>query len=161
MAEGRRSSRKAARREGVSAFGALRITPMIDVVFLLLLYFMLNARFAPDELLFRVDVPRPQRVGAPDDPFALPERPITVTVRSTGDGAADCVITTDSPLLPDIRSYEQFTIALTAARGRSMSPGQRFQIRTEPGALWEHALGTLDAIVKSDFTNVRFTEPAT
>ena len=159
MARRRRTERRVDLRAGAGAWSALRITPMIDVVFLLLLYFMLNARFAPDEFVFRVDVPRPERIGAPDDPFALPERPITVTVRSQGAGPGEYSIVTDSTVLPATGTFDTLSGALRAARGATLGEGQRFLVRPDRGTLWEHSLGAFDSIVRSGFTNVRFAEP--
>lgn len=143
-----------------SAWNALRITPMIDVVFLLLLYFMLSSRFDPEEFIFRVDVPRPQSVTETADPFALPERPINVFVRSIGDGEDEFTLSTDSRLLPEITSLDQFISEISLARGRALSVDQRFLIRADPGTLWEHALTALDSVIKGEYENVRFAEPS-
>jgi biopolymer transport protein ExbD len=160
MADRRRPAARALERSRSNAWNALRITPMIDVVFLLLLYFMLSARFDPDEFIFRVDVPRPQTVSETADPFALPERPINVFVRSTGEGMDEFVISTDSRLLPEITSLDQFITEISLARGRALSTEQRFLVRAEAGTLWEHALTALDSVIKGDYENVRFAEPS-
>ena len=43
--------------------GLLRMTPMIDVIFLLLIFFMITARFAPVEQMLPIKLPAPPKDG--------------------------------------------------------------------------------------------------
>ncbi len=58
----------------------LNLTSMIDVVFLLLVYFMAATDFKLGEEIYRLDLP--QRGS---DPFELPRDPLRVAVTSIGD----------------------------------------------------------------------------
>lgn len=148
-------SARALRPEHAGLSSAARFAPLIDVVFLLLLYFLLAAQFRSEERYFQVDLPAARAAGLPDDPFALPERPISVLVASTPAGPA---LRTDSPLLPATPTPDALTAALARARALDLAIDQRFLIRAEPGAQWEHALATLNAVLTAGFENVRFAE---
>ncbi|MCA9296984.1 MAG: biopolymer transporter ExbD, partial [Phycisphaerales bacterium] len=65
----------------------LNLTSMIDVVFLLLVYFMVATEFKVGEEVFRLDLPRQQSASALDDPFDLDEEPLRIHVRTLGAGA--------------------------------------------------------------------------
>lgn len=155
----------------------LNIVSMIDVIFLLMTYFLLTAQFTTREESFEVRVPE-RLEGAsvdtpPADPFALPVTPVVLTVTSRGNGAEDFVIFTDAASLGAtgggeggaaqgavFRSYGALTAAAESARGRVLGDDQRFIIRPAADAKWEHALGALNALKRAGFNNVRFANPA-
>ena len=138
---------------------ALNFTAMIDVVFLLLLYFMLTADFAKQEDAFSLDLPGQGAAEVTDDPFALPEQPILVRVRSSGDTRDDYAITTDSPLVGEIGGYESLRTTLSALRGDLLAPDHEMVISPEPGTRWEHTLGAYNAVTRAGFERVRFARP--
>ena len=66
----------------------LNLTSMIDVVFLLLIYFMVATDFKQAEEVYRLDLP--ERIeGMSIDPFQLDDEPLRIMVRSTGPGDED------------------------------------------------------------------------
>jgi hypothetical protein len=69
------------RRRRQQARIGLNLTSMIDVVFLLLVYFMAATEFKLGEEIYRLDLPRR---GAPADPFVLPRDPLHIVLASTG-----------------------------------------------------------------------------
>ena len=75
--------RKRARRPALPMMG-LNVAPMIDVVFLLLMYFMLITEFRAPEGSMPLNIAGQAAEAA--DPFALPEAPITIVVESLGQG---------------------------------------------------------------------------
>lgn len=155
---GRRTSTRrhaGARRASI----ALNFTAMIDVVFLLLLYFMLTADFAKQEDAFALDLPGQGAAEVADDPFALPEQPILVSVRSRGDGQADYALTTDSPLVGDVTDYDALSTTLGTLRGDLLAPDHEMVISPEPGTRWEHTLGAYNAVTRAGFERVRFARP--
>jgi len=61
----------------------LNLTSMIDVVFLLLVYFMAATEFRSGEEVYKLDLP--ERSGAAAaDPFELDDEPLRIEVRSRG-----------------------------------------------------------------------------
>ncbi len=156
------SERRRSRRASTAAALALNITAMIDVVFLLMTYFLLTAQFNRREESIPHVLPEHLQGTAADrqpDAFALPRTPVVIVVRSTGDGPADCAIQTDSPLLGELSSAADL---LTRARARraDFAPDQRFIIRAAPDSRWEHALGAFNAIRRAGWTSVQFANPS-
>lgn len=140
---------------------AFNVTSMIDVVFLLMTWFLLSAQFTGREGAMAMMLPV-KAEGAPartSDSFALPERPIEVSVRSLGDGESQYVISTDSPILNSagpFASFADLTVAARARRGTLLPGEQRFVVRPAAGARWEHALGAMSALREAGFTTIRF-----
>lgn len=138
----------------------ITFTPLIDIVFLLLLYFMLVAQFKSREELFQLDLPRAGTAAARADPFALPAEPVRIRVRSTGDAPDDLVITSDDPLVGSPRTLEEFTSAITAAATEALGSNQLVLVRPEPGTRWEHVLAVANAIKAAGLPRVHLLEPA-
>ncbi len=160
----RRDLSRAARRRALGGGVALNITPMIDVVFLLMVYFVLVGQFRAPEEVFPLDLPRPERATAaapppPADPFALPERPIRVIVRSMGAGPEDCALATDWPGLDSPGGFTDLSAALTERFGGELSETQQFIIEPAGSALWEHTLAALNAVERAGFTRIRLADP--
>ncbi len=136
----------------------LNMAALIDVVFLLMIYFMLITEFRAPEERFDVDLPqRMERAGG--DPFALPVRPIVVAVHSTGDGARQYVLEADAPALERAETYESLHRESARLLGTVLGSDQRFVIRSAPDARWEHALGAFNAIRRAGYTEVRLASP--
>ena len=66
---------------------SLSITPMIDVVFQLLIYFLLTAGIVSKERNLRAELPPEQAASTSDDPFTLDVEPLIIRVQSTSNGA--------------------------------------------------------------------------
>lgn len=142
----------------------LNIVSMIDVIFLLMTYFLLTAKFATREESFPVSVPTSlegSAAPAPADDFALPQTPIVLTVRTSPTGP---IILADTPVLRPASgaagSFEELVTIAAAARGAMLPADQRFTIVPEAGTRWEHALGVLNALKRAGFDNVRFGSPS-
>jgi biopolymer transport protein ExbD len=93
------------------------------------------------------------------DPFALPDQPILVTVRSAGPTAGDVRIATDSPTVGAVGSVSDLVETLAAARGPLLAEDQRFVLSPAPDASWAHTLAVYDAIARAGFTSIRLAEP--
>lgn len=149
---------RAPRRAAIS----LNVTAMIDVIFLLMTYFLLIAQFHPREQAFAATMPvreeEARGVGG-EASFDLPERPIELTLRSLGDASQEYVLGVESPLLTDngpITSFGELTRTLTAKRGGVLSADQVFIVHAAKDARWEHALGAMAAVRAAGFEQIRF-----
>lgn len=149
------------RRVGRSALPVmnLNMAALIDVVFLLMIYFMLITEFRKPEEMLDVDLPRAMSTGAGADPFALPQRPITIAVFSFGDGAGEYVIQPDAPALRSAETYDGLFAAAERLRSNTLAPDQRFVIQSSAETRWEHALGAFNALRRAGFSEVRFARP--
>lgn len=62
------------------------MTPMVDVVMVILIFFMAGASFVGPEWFLPVAVPRTGAGAAPADPFVLPPARFVISLRSGPDG---------------------------------------------------------------------------
>jgi biopolymer transport protein ExbD len=140
-----------AARFGRSALPTMQVNlaPMIDVVFLLLMYFLLTSQFRPAERALALDVPAPGAASAAD-PFALPSTPVTIRVRSLGTGPDELTLDVDHPAL-SIGSEGPLEDRLL---GAMLPPDQEFIVEAG-SARWEHAVRTISAIRAAGFDRVR------
>jgi len=169
------SPRRARRREARLSrpIMALAMTPMIDVVFQLLVYFLVTTNFASHEEFFRLDLPRVESATAenepsaelaspPDaDPFALDREPIRVLVTSTGAESNDYRLEIVGPL-PQPESFEALRRVL---RDRLVDPqtgagiyqsNHPVMLEPSPATTWEHSVEAFNAAVRAGYTNVIF-----
>lgn len=149
------------RRAPASAMLSLNFTPMIDVVFLLLIYFILSSDFRPREEAFSLDAPRHLEGSsiATLDPFELPKRPVRILVRSHGDGPTELSISSDDPTIGPVLGADDLFRRLGEARGRTIADDQVFAVRAASDTRWEHTLAAFNAIRRAGFAQVRFSNP--
>jgi len=167
LAGGTRASRRRARR-GLG--GALRtnMTPMIDVVFQLLVFFIATTRYAPGERVIAMDIARraaqapaaAQAAGSapeapPRDPFALDDESLRLEV------AADGTVSAGAPMRrtlgpAELRAALAAEIRLPGRAGGMFEPSFPIVIAPADSAPWEAAVATLDAAVAAGFRNVGF-----
>jgi biopolymer transport protein ExbD len=167
-------ARRRRKRRPEPAPMVLNIVSMIDVIFLLMTYFLLTAKFTTREEAFEVKVPERLESSSsvatpPADPFALPTTTVVLTVTSLGDGPGDFAVFCDSPAITGqnqaggkqaaLTDYATLTARARAARGTVFGEDQRFLIRPAADARWEHALGVLNAIKRAGYNNARFANP--
>lgn len=169
-ATARRDARRARRRRLASRGSALpsmmlNMTAMIDVVFMLLIFFILTVDFRPREDALSLDARKRVEsavpgADGPGDPFTLPERPVVVTVRSTGDGPRDYIIHTDEPILGSPGSSADLRGRAAAARGTTLPASQPFSIRPATDTRWEHTLATFGALQRAGFREITLANPS-
>ncbi len=153
ITSGRRALRRGPARLTVT------FTPLIDIVFLLLLYFMLVAQFKTKEEMFQLDLPREGQSETVVDPFALPSEPIRLRVHSTGNGATDLVIESDDPVIGSPPSVDALAAAAEQARGSHLGTDQLFLVQPSTTTNWEHALAVVNAIKRAGLLRVHLLEP--
>ncbi len=152
---GRRGRRRMARV-------GLNLTSMIDVVFLLLVYFMTVTEFKVGEEIYRLDLP--QR-GLAADPFELPLEPVRITVTSVATD--DYVLRLTGPLASGLRpaTFQQLFELLSNTRRTALAAGGLLEadhpIIIEPsgGTSWAHAMGAFNAAIRAKYSNITFASP--
>lgn len=166
----RRSSMVRRRRREPAVGFAIRtnMTPMIDVVFQLLVFFIATTRYANDERVIAMDLARrtaavaPAGAAAPAppppppaDPFAMEDEALRLEVRTDGTVAAG------TPFRKTFTTAE-LRAALTEQVRSPMHPKGMFEsafpvvIAPAENAPWESAVEVLDAAVAAGFRNVGF-----
>lgn len=156
----RRRAHPMLRSGGASSSIRLNMAAMIDIVFLLLIYFMLIAEFRPDESSFTTTAAAASIDAA--DPFALPEQPITIRVSTAGDPASASStprVQTDSPIFAGVASLADFEDAARDAHDLLLAPEQEFVIVAAPSTRWEHTLAIVNTLHLAGYSKIRLDDP--
>lgn len=158
----RRRDRKFDRRSNWRP--ALNLTSMIDVVFLLLVYFMVATEFKRAEVIERLDLPN--RLGAGVvDPFEVPDHPVVITVTSQDTDSRRATVAAGFTIgvegsFPQPTTPESLTMLLSERRmggtgGRGLWPEDHpIVLRPAPGTDWEHVVRTFDATARAGYNNI-------
>ena len=139
----------------------LNLTAMIDVVFLLLIYFMVATEFKTAEETFPMDVP----IRNHGQVLTLDEEPLIIFVESAGTGEADLRIRLDGPWEP-IGSIDALLLFLKSNKasgfGRSGLFAERHPnlIKPTKNTRWEHAIAAYNAVARANYTNITLDEPS-
>ncbi len=138
----------------------LNLTSMIDVVFLLLVYFMAATEFKLGEEIYRLDLPERS-----NDPFELPRDPLRVTVTSIGDENYVLKLQGAQTTRSQPGTFQELFEILAGSRRSDRAAGGLFEadhpIIVEPtgGTSWEHAISAFNAIARARYTNITFAAP--
>lgn len=163
----RRGAAAARRSRGRGIGVALRtnMTPMIDVVFQLLVFFIATTRYAPDERVIAMDLSRRAATAAPGttaqeppparDPFTLDDESLRLEV------APDGAVKAGPPLrrsltIPELREVLAAQIRLPERAGGMFEPAFPIVVAPADGTPWEAAVEALDAATSAGFRNVGF-----
>lgn len=145
------SRRASARRK--SPVMRLNLTSMIDVIFLLLVYFVVTANFATGEGVLTTKLPA--NAGQNAHPIEMPPvMPLRVYLYANGnDGYRIRVVgTAQQP-----QTLGELATQLTTLH-QSMRDEDPLIIQPVGKVKWEHVLGAFNAAVKAKFKNVQFGE---
>ena len=140
----------------------LNITPMIDVVFQLLIYFLVATNFALGEQVFRLDLPDRGGASMESDPFVLEEEPLRIIVRSGGRDGETALVSIEGPYPQpnDLAELETYLRNSLEDRGAALfRKDHPVMIVPSPTTRWEHVVGTFNAAVRSGFRSVVFAPP--
>lgn len=169
----RRQRRRAERMSRATM--RLNVTPMIDLLLQLLVYFMVAAAFAVNEEFYKVDLPRrtmtsaaadesPTNAPSPEparDPFELDREPIRVLVTTTGPNPEDCTIEIVG-IAERIGTFEALRAILhsrlvdPSLRSGMFLPEHPVVLEPSPATSWEHAVEAFNAAVRAGYVNVIF-----
>ena len=154
-------------RRGASAGGGgvqLNLTAMIDVVFLLLVYFMVATEFKVGEEIYRLDLPERQQAQRELDPFDLDEEPLRIDVASTEFGRLRYRLAVEGPY-PQPEDFEELYRFLEDRQINEYTTGGLFEpdhpIIIEPTrtTTWAHSVEAFNAAARARYTNIVFASP--
>ncbi len=137
---------------------------MIDVVFLLLIYFMTATEFTLGEEIYRMDLPQRLPAAQVLAPFELDEDPLRISIATTGLDEENYRIQLSGPYAQPatfeelFEFLEQRRISLHAPDGLFASD---HPIIVEPTRTtrWEHAMQVFNAAARARYTNLTFAKP--
>ena len=147
------------RRRRTSSIG-LNLTSMIDVVFLLLIYFMVATEFRLAEASFPMDLPAEGR----NTEAMLDDKPLVVLVESVGKYTSDMRVQLEGPweIVQSLAELKKFLRANRAdgfGTGGLFTPDHPILIRPSSETRWEHAVAAYNTAVQSRYTNITLGKP--
>ncbi len=127
-------------RRAQDAVRVLNITPLIDVVFILLVFFMLATSFASYRLI-RVETPRETEIV------------------KTSEGAIVIGLEPDGSFTFDTRPIDESDLGPAVAEIVAIDPGRVFLVRPEEGVPLQDAIRIYDAARRAGARSVSFSGP--
>jgi biopolymer transport protein ExbD len=138
----------------------LNLTPMIDVTFLLLVFFVCTTKALEKEGLLRADLS--ERGGAmPADALALDEPPLRIEL-AREDGRARLRVVAPMPQPED---PEELGFLLASRRYGADNPAgifaadQPIELAPSADAPWDDTVAAFNAITRAGYTRVSFARP--
>ncbi len=143
---------RATRRGPRAAPIAVNLAPMIDVTFLLLIFFLVTTTFERAEGILASDMPRESAV-------ALPISPVVIRLQQTGPGTDDFAMRLDH--FENVPS--DFAELVDLLRRIQDEPGFDTEtpivIVADNTVRWDHVVGCWNAALRADCARVMFAEP--
>ncbi len=151
------------RRRDHATHTDLNLVAMIDVVFLLLMYFLLATNFTLGEELYRIELPQSLGTAADPDPFDLPDQPVIIKITSTGPGKNSYLIRLDLGNTQPTSFEKLYTTLRDWKAGPGNSAGILFPdtpiiIQPDRSCRYEHAINVLNACIRAQYENVQFVD---
>jgi biopolymer transport protein ExbD len=131
------------------------MTPMIDIVFLLLVFFLATARFRPLEAKLPMQIPSPQ--GGEQAQFSLVE-PLMISLESQDNGIRIIVAGTEFTY-PEVTSESLIAFAdeLNAVYQRQKrTPSDPVELDCAQNLSWEHLVKVYNLMYGMGITNITF-----
>lgn len=139
----------------------VNLTSMIDVIFQLLIYFIVTAQFTIGEGVLTAKLP--QGPGKPRPDTTPPDKPLNIIVQSAGADGIGYRLSIGG--LADPESFKQLSHALSQlqyAPERSLNgpykPDNPVIIKPDGNVRWQHVVNTFNAAIKARYSNIQFAQ---
>ena len=153
------SNRKKRGRQGGPM--QLNLTSMIDVIFLLLIYFVITANFAVDEGVLTVKLPQGQGTPPPEDqPPPPPKDKLNIEIAAAGSHGFSIAV--DGQRLSSFTDLQkrlaELQFDLKRGRNGMFKPDDPVIIKPQGRVRWQHVVNAFNSAVKMRYSNVAFSE---
>ena len=139
------------RKKGVGGEAMqLQMTSMIDVVFLLLIYFVITANFTIDEGALLATMPGNSAQDRPDEDL---DPPTNIELTSADDGVTYRISVNGQPI-DNATALAGFMKA--RVRTGQMKADDIVQIKPQGEVRWQHVVNVFNACVRANLENVGF-----
>ena len=130
------------------------MTPMIDIVFQLLLFFLLACQFRMDEGQIAANLP--DISGKP--PKIISVEPIDITLEAIGDDNLDVLIQIQNVNIAPMTTAEELYLYLMAAKQGSGKEADDVPVTIKPvgNVRWLHVVNAFNQAVRADYKKVGF-----
>ena len=154
--DGMRAKRRSKRRRRGGLSATLNIAPMIDVSFLLLIFFLVTTTFERAEGILSSNLPK-ERGDRPA--VSLPLSPIVLRVLTTGSGHDDFSISIDrfEAVPQHFAELPEFLESIFALPG--FDEETPVVIVASNDVAWDHVVSAWNAAVRAGATKIAFAEP--
>ncbi len=146
-----RPRRKRTQRELTAL--TLNLAPMVDVVFLLLIFFISTTTFKRAEGILPAQLPKQGNMA---DALALPISPIIVHLQQTGPGPADYVIRVEDFVDTPTTFSELSAFLKRVQENPGFDDETPVVLKTSPDVQWDHVVGCWNAAVAAGCKHVSF-----
>jgi len=140
----------------------LNLTSMIDVVFQLLIYFVVTSSFAVGEGVITAKLPTGP--GSPQKSRKPPEQPLKIVVNSAGDAGTSyrVYIETLAKRPNSFTELAEILVQLQHDPDRGLNgpykPDNPVIIKPDGSVRWQHVVNAFNAAVKARYSNVSFAQ---
>jgi len=132
------------------------MAPMIDMIFLLLIFFLVAAKYRPQEdfLPFRLPV-----ASATDQSSVKPE-PLTVAVYPTQTGCRVQIAQLDTVMINDNSTETGLALLMQTMQSRLLAQkrfaGDPIEIICDPNVKWQHTAAIYNVLFGAGMTDITF-----
>ncbi len=145
--------RRSKQRRHANVPFAINIAPMIDVTFLLLIFFVITTTFTRPEGMLASKLPTDRGVPA----VALPFSPILIRINQAGPNAADFEIRIDN-FENQLQTFDELATFLTQLQQRpGFDEDTPIIIRADDEVAWDHVVNGWNAAVRCSYNNIAFS----
>ena len=139
----------------------LNLTSMIDVVFLLLIYFMVATEFKTAEESFPMDIPMRQH----GQTITFDDEPLVILVESAGAESEDIRVRLEGPwdsiaTLAELSTFLRSNKATGFGRNGLFAQTHPILLKPTKSTRWEHAIAAYNVVVNAQYTNISLDEPS-
>ncbi|MCC7406516.1 MAG: biopolymer transporter ExbD [Phycisphaeraceae bacterium] len=150
------------RRDRTPVGGPIRLnlTPMIDMVFQLLIYFVVTAGFVADEGALTTSMPR--ETGESKAVAALPREPLRILLQKIPTGVT-MRLENAGQTVTDVRALTGLLEAVQwnpdKSRAGAFRPEHPVRVEVGRDVPWEAVVNALGAAAAADYTRVEIAQP--
>jgi len=142
------SQRKKRKKKGVGGDEIeLQLTSMIDVIFQLLIYFVITANFMIDEGTILATLPG--NAAPNEDPPPVLDPPINIDMTSADDGVT-------YTLTVDNKRVDGVTQLYSYLKSQNLPEDQQVQIKPQGEVRWQHVVNVFNACVRAELSEIGF-----
>ncbi len=129
------------------------MVPLIDVVFLLLIFFIMTVNFSQQEGFLAAELPANTQSTASSE-----IDPLAVYISSLANADCQVVIGNEAVIVPQGADFSSFiSVARRVIEAGMRNSDDPIILIDSPDTSWQHMLNVYDALMASNFTNIIFS----
>ncbi len=140
---------------------SLNLAPMMDVMFNLLIFFLVGTSFMMPEGLLEAKLPRTTGISS-DQSSAIPVVPIKIFLETGGIGKPTLIrvsttLRTDAASLTVVENFDELHTFLKELHGRpGITADTPVIIAAKPATVWDQVVNAYNAALRARYKNIVF-----